>query len=285
MTLGGLRRLFTEKLSGIYDTCEADGMFFRALSHCTGMGRLEYAAAKDDGFPDADAAYMVGILTELSRGCPLQYVLGVQRFAGYEFRVDGSVLIPRPETEELVQSVLQVNAGREGLRVLDIGTGSGAIAVSLALAEPSWRVAAMDVSAAALATAAANAARLGAGVEFIQDDILSPQAVLPAVKYDVIVSNPPYVLESEKSLMHRNVLEYEPALALFVPDDDPLLFYRAVSGFAADALAPGGKLYFEINSALGEATADLVRSCGFTDVVVSKDISGRDRFVYGLRPV
>lgn len=283
--MSGLRTLFREELSGIYDTCEADGMFFRALSHCAGMGRLEYAAAKDNGLSEADTKRMTDVLARLLQGCPLQYVLGVQRFAGHDFRVDGSVLIPRPETEELVQAVLEGNARRDGLRVLDIGTGSGAIAVSLALAELSWRVAAMDVSAAALATAAANAARLGAGVEFIQDDILSTQAVLPAVKYDVIVSNPPYVLESEKSLMHRNVLEYEPALALFVPDDDPLLFYRAVSRFAAGALAPGGKLYFEINSALGEATADLVRSCGFEDVAVRKDISGRDRFVYGLRPV
>ena len=183
----------------------------------------------------------------------MQYVLGIQRFAGHDFCVDGSVLIPRPETEELVQAILDGNARRDGLRVLDIGTGSGAIAVSLALAEPSWSVSAMDVSPQALATARENASRMGAQVEFIMADILSMQDGVPYGRYDVIVSNP------------------------------PLLFYRAISRFAAGALEPAGRLYFEINAALGDATADLVRSCGFGDVAVWKDISGRDRFVYAVR--
>ena len=283
MTLGGLRRLFADRLSDIYDTCEADGMFFRTVSHCLGMNRLEYAAVKDDELSETDTKRMTDVLTRLLQGSPLQYVLGIQRFAGHDFCVDGSVLIPRPETEELVQAILEGNARRDGLRVLDIGTGSGAIAVSLALAEPSWSVSAMDVSPQALATARENASRMGAQVEFIMADILSMQDGVPYGRYDVIVSNPPYVLESEKSRMHKNVLEYEPALALFVPDEDPLLFYRAFSRFAAGAMEPAGWLYFEINAALGDATADLVRSCGFGDVAVWKDISGRDRFVYAVR--
>lgn len=283
MTLGGLRRLFADRLSDIYDTCEADGMFFRTVSHCLGMNRLEYAAVKDDELSETDTKRMTDVLNRLLQGSPLQYVLGIQRFAGHDFCVDGSVLIPRPETEELVQAILEGNARRDGLRVLDIGTGSGAIAVSLALAEPSWSVSAMDVSPQALATARENASRMGAQVEFIMADILSMQDGVPYGRYDVIVSNPPYVLESEKSRMHKNVLEYEPALALFVPDEDSLLFYRAISRFAAGALEPAGRLYFEINAALGDATADLVRSCGFEDVAVWKDISGRDRFVYAVR--
>ena len=235
MTLGGLRRLFADRLSDIYDTCEADGMFFRTVSHCLGMNRLEYAAVKDDELSETDTKRMTDVLNRLLQGSPLQYVLGIQRFAGHDFCVDGSVLIPRPETEELVQAILEGNARRDGLRVLDIGTGSGAIAVSLALAEPSWSVSAMDVSPQALATARENASRMGAQVEFIMADILSMQDGVPYGRYDVIVSNPPYVLESEKSRMHKNVLEYEPALALFVPDEDPLLFYRAISRFAAGA--------------------------------------------------
>ena len=179
MTLGGLRRLFADRLSDIYDTCEADGMFFRTVSHCLGMNRLEYAAVKDDELSETDTKRMTDVLNRLLQGSPLQYVLGIQRFAGHDFCVDGSVLIPRPETEELVQAILDGNARRDGLRVLDIGTGSGAIAVSLALAEPSWSVSAMDVSPQALATARKNASCMGAQVEFNMADILSRKDGVP----------------------------------------------------------------------------------------------------------
>lgn len=210
---------------------------------------------------------------------PIQHIVGVAHFHGHRFKVDRHTLIPRPETEQLVDMIIDQNPATD-LRVLDIGTGSGCIAISLARAMKFAQVTAFDVSQAALDVAAGNASALGAKVNFCLTDILSAKP--SDNQFDIIVSNPPYICHSEKSQMDSNVLLYEPHTALFVPDDDPLLFYRAIAQYASRALSPNGKLYFEINAAYGNATAQLLKQHGFTDIEIVRDFYGRDRFVSAL---
>lgn len=221
------------------------------------------------------------VVDRIKAGEPVQYAVGRARFMGMDFKVTPDVLIPRPETEGLCDMVVRDADGRSDLRVLDIGTGSGCIAVSLARALPFAQVDAMDVSPAALAVARENAQQLGAKVNFIQDDILTPKA--PEAYYDIIVSNPPYVCRSEEADMDERVSDREPALALFVPDDDPLKFYRAICRYASRGLKPGGRLYFEINSRFPEEMRRLMEDEGFTDVDVTRDYKGNYRFASGKR--
>ena len=221
------------------------------------------------------------VVDRIKAGEPVQYAVGRARFMGMDFKVTPDVLIPRPETEGLCDMIVRDADGRSDLRVLDIGTGSGCIAVSLARALPFAQVDAMDVSPAALAVARENAQQLGAKVNFIQDDILTAKA--PEAYYDIIVSNPPYVCQSEKADMDERVSDREPALALFVPDDDPLKFYRAICRYASRGLKPGGLLYFEINSRFPEEMRRLMEDEGFTDVDVTRDYKGNYRFASGKR--
>ena len=221
------------------------------------------------------------VVDSIKAGEPVQYAVGRARFMGMDFKVTPDVLIPRPETEGLCDTIVRDADGRSDLRVLDIGTGSGCIAVSLARALPFAQVDAMDVSTAALAVARENAQQLGAKVNFIQDDILTAKA--PEAYYDIIVSNPPYVCRSEEADMDARVSDREPALALFVPDDDPLKFYRAICRYASRGLKPGGRLYFEINSRFPEEMRRLMEDEGFTDVDVTRDYKGNYRFASGKR--
>ncbi|MBD5220631.1 MAG: peptide chain release factor N(5)-glutamine methyltransferase [Bacteroidales bacterium] len=221
------------------------------------------------------------VVDRIKAGEPVQYAVGRARFMGMDFKVTPDVLIPRPETEGLCDMIVREADGRSDLRVLDIGTGSGCIAVSLARELPFAQVDAMDVSPAALAVARENAQQLGAKVNFIQDDILTAKA--PEAYYDIIVSNPPYVCQSEKADMDERVSDREPALALFVPDDDPLKFYRAICRYASRGLKPGGRLYFEINSRFPVEMRRLMEDEGFTDVDVTRDYKGNYRFASGKR--
>lgn len=282
MTLSQWRKEFVASLAGLYPPQEAQALFFRSVEHALGIGRLRYAMEKDRELSGEDSGRLRSIEDELLTGRPLQYIVGEQMFCGRRFSVDARVLIPRGETEELVDRVLRENAMRTA-RVLDVGTGSGAIAVSLALARPAWKVEALDVSPDALALARENARRLGAEVEFRQADILQEDAWTALGTYDMVVSNPPYVRESERAQMHDNVRRYEPPLALFVPDEDPLRFYRAIGRFALAGLAAGGRLYFEINRAFGRKTAELLTGLGFAEVEVFQDINGCDRMVRAVK--
>ncbi|MBD5175178.1 MAG: peptide chain release factor N(5)-glutamine methyltransferase [Bacteroidales bacterium] len=221
------------------------------------------------------------VVDRIKAGEPVQYAVGRARFMGMDFKVTPDVLIPRPETEGLCDTIVRDADGRSDLRVLDIGTGSGCIAVSLARALPFAQVDAMDVSPASLAVARENAQQLGAKVNFIQADILTAKA--PEAYYDIIVSNPPYVCRSEEVDMDERVSDREPALALFVPDDDPLKFYRAICRYASRGLKPGGRLYFEINSRFPEEMRRLMEDEGFTDVDVTRDYKGNYRFASGKR--
>jgi len=236
------------------------------------------------------------IICRINKNEPLEYVFNSAQFIDIELYTNSNVLIPRPETEELalkicgdIKSRLQSNKRVEdnSLSILDIGTGSGCIPVYLAKNFPDCNYYAVDISDAALATARSNAERHGCNIHFIKADILNCKdgSESGSLKVDIIVSNPPYVLESEKALMQPNVLDYEPDTALFVPDDDPLKFYRAISNFAAGHLNDGGKLYFEINEKFGAETAQLMRSCGFQEVEVVQDLFGKDRFVVGISPL
>lgn len=245
---------------------------------CDLLGQVptDYYLGKDIVLSSKKEQELEDILQRLSRFEPLQYIEGRTLFLGREFWVAPGVLIPRPETEELVELMLKEIPA--DARILDVGTGSGCIAISLAKELPDALVTAWDVSPEALSVARVNARKLQANVRFVECDVLACQ-VDKAGLYDVIVSNPPYVTEAEKADMEPNVLQWEPSLALFVPDDDPLRFYRRIAVLGRDMLADGGRLYFEINRAYGREMVEMLRTMGYVGVRVEKDLSQNDRFV------
>ncbi len=267
-------------LRGCYSASEAANLSRIVCCEMLGQRTIDYYLGKDIALSPKEEKDLEGILRRLCNFEPIQYVQGTARFLGRDFRVAPGVLIPRPETEELVEGMLKEIQAT--CRILDIGTGSGCIAVTLSKELPESQVTAWDVSEAALALAVENNRLLQGTVRFVQRDVLTWH---PAVdeRFDVIVSNPPYVTETEKREMERNVLDWEPALALFVPDADPLRFYRRIGELGREMLAEGGKLYFEINRAFGEATAAMLRGQGYANVLIRKDISGNDRFVIAER--
>lgn len=241
-----------------------------------GQAPTDYYLGKDIVLSSKKEQELEDILQRLSRFEPLQYIEGRTLFLGREFLVAPGVLIPRPETEELVELMLKEIPA--DARILDVGTGSGCIAISLAKEFPDALVTAWDVSPKALSVARANARKLQADVRFVECDVLACQADEVEL-YDVIVSNPPYVTEAEKSDMEPNVLQWEPSLALFVPDNDPLRFYRCIAVLGRGMLADGGRLYFEINRAYGHEMVEMLRAMGYVGVRVEKDLSQNDRFV------
>jgi len=227
---------------------------------------------------------LIQLVDRINNGEPVQYVVGEAFFYGRKFIVNRSVLIPRPETEDIIRTVLSWRKSHDparSVRVLDIGTGSGCIPITLSLELNGLRCFAIDVSADALAVALSNAKALGGNVSFIQHDILSGPIRIANV--DVIVSNPPYVTMAEMNGMRRNVLDFEPHLALFVPNDDPLRFYRAIVNQAAYSLSDAGLIAVEINEKYGAAVCDLFMTSGLKDVQVIKDVAGKDRIVKGLK--
>ena len=241
-----------------------------------GQAPTDYYLGKDIVLSSKKEQELEDILQRLSRFEPLQYIEGRTLFLGRKFWVAPGVLIPRPETEELVELMLKEIPA--DARILDVGTGSGCIAISLAKELPDALVTAWDVSPEALSVARVNARKLQANVRFVECDVLACQ-VDEVGLYDVIVSNPPYVTEAEKADMEPNVLQWEPSLALFVPDDDPLRFYRRIAVLGRDMLADGGRLYFEINRAYGREMVEMLRTMGYVGVRVEKDLSQNDRFV------
>lgn len=232
---------------------------------------------------DTEKLEIKEIIEQLKKYKPLQYILGKTDFYGRTFRVDPSVLIPRPETEELIEQILTdlKSETDRPLTILDIGTGSGCIAITLAKEWMKADVIATDVSPKALETARENARLLHAPVTFVRTDILSPEKAEADIpfSFDVIVSNPPYVTEREKAEMEPNVLDYEPSLALFVSNEDPLLFYRAIARFGKKKLKKGGRLYLEINASYGPATVRLLEEAGYQKVKLLRDLSDHDRMI------
>lgn len=284
-------RNIISQLSACYDPGEARAITRMVLERRFALSWTDVLCRGIETMSEKDKAELTGIIGRIADGEPVQYVLGEAEFCARIFHVEPRVLIPRIETEELITQVLASIYGcRQPLRIMDIGTGSGCIAISIdkALEETNtdYVVDAIDISADAIRIAKGNATQLGAThTNFIKTDILNEaQMALLSTDYSVIVSNPPYICNKERAEMDSHVIDHEPHSALFVPDNDPLLFYKAITHFAKGHLLSGGKLLFEINRAYGEETADVLRSYGFQEVAVIKDQFGNDRIVKGLLP-
>lgn len=268
-------------LTPLYGEAEAHAVADYVLDVGFGLSKADVMCGAIESMAAADAARLDMMAARLSQGEPVQYVVGRAYFCGRWFGVRPGVLVPRPETEELCALVEADFRGRGPLSVLDVGTGSGCIAVTLRHRMPSWQVDAFDISADALAVAARNARRHGVEVRFRLCDIL--QSYPGDEQWDVVVSNPPYIPEREKAHMARQVLAHEPARALFVPDGHPLLFYEHIGAFAWRHLSAGGRLYFEIHYDAGAAVVELLRSLGFAEVELRRDLAGHDRMVKAVR--
>ena len=268
-----------EGLAGVAEPQEVQAMIRVICEDIFNYDPVDVALRQESELPDFAEQRVPELIARLRRHEPLQYIVGNARFHGHRFKVTPAVLIPRPETEQLVDLIVEENPGSD-LRVLDMGTGSGCIAISLARALKFARVDALDVSRDALAVARENADALKVKVRFFESDMLLPQ---PAATYDIIVSNPPYICWSERESMERNVTDYEPGQALFVADNDPLLFYKAIVPYAAQSLDKGGRLYLEINHRFGAEVKRLLEDCGFDEVRIIVDSYGKERFAAGVR--
>ena len=266
-------------LAGVAEPREVQAMIRIICEDVFNYDPVDVALRQESELPDFAAERISDIISRLRRHEPLQYIVGTALFHGHKFKVTPAVLIPRPETEQLVDLIVDENTASD-LRVLDMGTGSGCIAISLARALKFAQVDAFDISQDALAVARENAADLKVKVRLFQSDMLAPQ---PAARYDIIVSNPPYICWSEREAMDRNVLDYEPGQALFVPDNDPLLFYKAIAPYAAQSLERGGRLYLEINQRFGNEVKRLLEACGLDEVRIIEDSFGRVRFAAAVR--
>lgn len=248
-----------------------------------GYGRNYLFMNGDREITDFMQGKIDAVVAKVAGGEPVQYAVGRAQFMGNDYKVTPAVLVPRPETAALVDMIISQWGARTDLDVLDVGTGSGCIAISLARALPFSRVTALDVSADALDVARENAKALNVNIDFVRADII--RAKLPERPlYNIVVSNPPYVCDSERADMDARVLDYEPPVALFVPDSDPLLFYRAIARYARAALRPGGRLYFEINSRFPGQTRTLLAGEGFTDIDLQRDYRGLYRYASATQP-
>lgn len=303
MLLKDLIKEGTDIISSMYPEREVREMVFAYLESVIGTKRYTHIIEPEYQVDDEAASQAVEAFRRMASGEPLQYVTGKAYFYGREFNVTPDVLIPRPETELLCRAVIDFVKMKSEVRILDLCTGSGCIAWTLALEISGAQVTAVDISEGALAVASAQdfademSRTCAVAPDFLKADVLSchpepslchpepslchperSEGSLPS-HFDIIVSNPPYVMDSEKALMRKNVLDHEPHLALFVPDEDPLLFYRAVAQWALQLLKPGGFGIVEINEALGEETAEIYRRYGFSAVTIIKDLNDKDRFV------
>lgn len=278
------RKHYASELEKIYGSDEANALIMILLEHYFGIDRVKIAMEPKLRLSESELLTLHFAVKELLKNKPIQYVLGETEFCGMRFFVEGGVLIPRPETEEMVEMIVSSVGTRRSTSVphsiLDIGTGSGCIAISLAKLLKDSVVTAVDVSGKALEIAKKNAAANDVDVRFVLDDILNPKnPELIDNQYDIIVSNPPYVCESEKSEMRANVLDYEPSTALFVSDNDPLIFYRKILEFAQKTLKPSGEIWFEINEKFGNDMKNLCFEKGFKNVEIIKDFRGKERIL------
>jgi release factor glutamine methyltransferase len=292
---------YRQGLYNLYDTNELEAITLMAVSEICDLSKAKIKAFPELELPGQQTEKLADILFQLKTGKPIQYILGKTEFYGLPFNVNSSVLIPRPETEELVEWVISsVGSGQWAVgssqlavgSILDIGTGSGCIAISLKKNLPNFKVSAIDISSEALKTAKENALLNEVDVEFIDADILNPNSpfifhLSPfaldhsplTTHYSLIISNPPYVTVRDKTQMHTNVTDFEPHGALFVPEDDPLIFYKAIADFATTHLVQHGLLFFEINESYGKNTVELLKHKGFTDIELKEDLSGRNRMI------
>ncbi|MFC2651896.1 MAG: peptide chain release factor N(5)-glutamine methyltransferase [Capnocytophaga gingivalis] len=281
MTVGDFKRYFVQHFLS-YDMAERTSILSIIMEETLGMNQVEAILYHDQEIGQEKKMELQRVCQELSKNIPIQYIYQKAHFLGLSLYVDSRVLIPRQETEELVDWIVTTHMAAPQLRILDIGTGSGAIAIALKKHLPQASLTAIDISEGALAVAQQNAKRHGVAITFLQQDILGVEDL--GTSYDIIVSNPPYVRELEKKEMHANVLDYEPSLALFVPDDNPLLFYEKIAEIAAQNLTEGGALYFEINQYLGKQTLEMLHKKGFK-ALPRKDLNDNDRMIRAGRAI
>lgn len=282
-TINDVFQSFKQGLNKLYNPNETEALTLWVTSEVTELSRATIKAFPEKELTNTQQQAVSSILTELKTGKPLQYILGYAEFYESRFVVNQAVLIPRPETEELVEWALNswqlaVDNLHEPYNILDIGTGSGCIAISLKKNLSNVEVSAIDISPEAIQVAKANALLNEVEVAFIETDILTQNSEL-GTQYSLIISNPPYVTPADKEQMHLNVVDFEPHTALFVPQDDPLLFYRAIAHFAVNNLTQNGLLFFEINESYGNETVELLKDMGFKNIELKKDMSDRYRMV------
>lgn len=271
-----LHRHIAQSLTSTYDHGEARALTRIIIEDVLGMSATRALAGLEDNLTSQQEQTLANTLQRLLDHEPIQYIIGSTDFCNLRFNVNPSVLIPRPETEKIVETALSLYAPNSNPRIMDACTGSGCIAISIKHSRPSWHVEACDVSTEALNVAQANAQLHNSDIHFSRINLLSDQ--LPSGPYDLIVSNPPYVMEQEKAEMNANVLDHEPHLALFVSDADPLIFYRALGQWGRSALHADGQLLVEINAALSHQTAILLCNQGYRTTII-KDCFDKDRFI------
>ncbi|KFB02160.1 glutamine methyltransferase [Mangrovimonas yunxiaonensis] len=286
MMLRDIQGIYHKELDAIYGPDEVDSFFYWLIEHYFKFNRLTIALDPQLVLTKTEEQPLFEALSRLKNQEPIQHIIGETEFLGLPFKVNRHTLIPRPETEELVQWIINCHSERSEasqLKILDIGTGTGCIAISLAKQLPKAQVFALDVSEEALKIAQQNAALNNVEVTFLKANVLNKAECLSvleaASKFDIIVSNPPYVRQLEKKEMKKNVLDYEPDLALFVADDNPLVFYRAITQLAVDMLQPNGQLFFEINQYLGAEMQQMVKTYPFKHIALRQDMFGKDRML------
>jgi len=282
-TIKEIRIYLDEELRDLYNESEIRVLSDILIKTVTGITKLHILYDNDYPVSRRDAEKITELTAELRKGKPVQYVLGETTFYNCRIRVNSSTLIPRPETEELVDLIIKENNGFNG-DIFDFGTGSGCIAIALAANLPFAAVKGFEISDKAIGTARENAELNNVNVPFIRGDIFNPDRD-EIGKAGIIVSNPPYVRDSEKHLMGRNVIDFEPHLALFVTDSDPLAYYNAILRIAENALLPAGRIYFEINEKMGNSMATLLKSYNYSEIQVVADLSNKDRIVKGIKYV
>jgi release factor glutamine methyltransferase len=270
-----------KELAGSYSKEEIDSLIFLIIEKLKGYSRTQFLLAGDEELSIEEAIIVEKIIVRLKNHEPIQYILGETEFYGLPFYSVPGVLIPRPETEELVQWIIQENH-LPAPNILDIGTGTGCIAVSLRKNITLATVLACDISSVCLESTRSNAGLNAVEISVFEYDILKGKPEIAFPQLDIIVSNPPYVRESEKLQMHKNVIDFEPGLALFVPDEDPLLFYECIADFAMSHLSNGGTLYLEINEAFGKECQIMLLEKGLREVILKKDINGKDRMIRSI---
>ena len=275
--------LFQHELQTLYDNEEIKAIFFVVIAETFGLTRASYQFRKTDSVSETDSADIGRILQDLKKHRPIQYIFNKADFYGEVFQVNESVLIPRQETEELVDLIIRNHKSSPNLKIIDIGTGSGCIPITLSKHLNDALVTTVDISKEAIKTAQENAKNFKTSIQFINADIFEWDYIFSDQQYDIIVSNPPYITPREKQYMSQNVLAYEPELALFIEESAPLIFYDVISSFALKHLAPNGDLYFEINQYLGAEMEDLINKKGFEQVKLIKDINGADRIIHAKK--
>ena len=280
MTFEEARIKITKSIGDVYDNDEASNIAELLIEHITRLPRIGRLLKKNEVFPTSQMEFLERSVERLQKHEPIQYIIHEAWFAGLKFYVDKNVLIPRPETEELVEWIVnELKNQKLKVKILDVGTGSGCIAIALKNKLPYTEVWACDTSDEALTVARMNADALDATIDFVSLDFLDVDQRKQLPNVDIIVSNPPYVMQNEKLQMRKNVIDNEPSIALFVPDNDPLIFYEAIAEFGKEKLNKGGSIYMEINESLGTQAKELFQSNNYRSVEIKKDLQGKDRMM------